>query len=118
CSDRRQSILASLNWPIGRSLSACAVGVSSLFVPPNFLPESKKGGGFPPDSNRERKGQTLKQEAGLYHSAIGAPDMHSRNSLQDPNIFNFGAKIRNTSYCTEKMTRRRRCSIASQSATR
>ncbi|PRP76405.1 ubiquitin carboxyl-terminal hydrolase [Planoprotostelium fungivorum] len=49
--------------------------------------------GFPPDSNRERKGQTLKQEAGLYHSAIGAPDMHSQNSMQDPNIFNFGAKF-------------------------
>ncbi|PRP77842.1 hypothetical protein PROFUN_14161, partial [Planoprotostelium fungivorum] len=31
--------------------------------------------GFPPDLNRERKGQTLKQEAGLYHSAIGAPDI-------------------------------------------
>ncbi|PRP76226.1 hypothetical protein PROFUN_15311, partial [Planoprotostelium fungivorum] len=51
------------------------------------------GGGFPPDSNRERKGQTLKQEAGLYHSAIGAPDMYSQNSLQDPKIVNFGAKI-------------------------
>ncbi|PRP73115.1 hypothetical protein PROFUN_16976, partial [Planoprotostelium fungivorum] len=40
-----------------------------------------------PDSNQERKGQTLKQEAGLYRSAIGAPDMHLQNSQVDPKIF-------------------------------
>ncbi|PRP77554.1 hypothetical protein PROFUN_14238, partial [Planoprotostelium fungivorum] len=47
------------------------------------FPLRAKKMGFPPDSNRERKGQTLKQEAGLYHSAIGAPDMHSQISQQD-----------------------------------
>ncbi|PRP80958.1 hypothetical protein PROFUN_11287, partial [Planoprotostelium fungivorum] len=62
--------------------------------------------GFPPDSNRERKGQTLKQEAGLYHSAIGAPDMHSQNSMQDPNIFNFGAKIRAGPVLTNTLTQK------------
>ncbi|PRP77163.1 hypothetical protein PROFUN_15044 [Planoprotostelium fungivorum] len=87
--------------------------------------------GFPPDSNRERKGQTLKQEAGLYHSAIGAPDMYSQNSQEltdkrtvitpreltriipthegqkDWHLVNFGAKIRASPVSTNTLTQKK-----------
>ncbi|PRP89505.1 hypothetical protein PROFUN_00769, partial [Planoprotostelium fungivorum] len=74
------------------------------FESSNRLSLEQKKVGFPSGSNRECKGQTLKQEAGLYHSAIGAPNMHSQNSMQDPQIVNFGAKIREFNICVSNMT--------------